>query len=155
MSAGPQAQEGPATRVEPGGPRALGVGAASLDLGLRMTLLAVLLDPPLLWFERLPPMLLAGLGLAVPATLRARWLWAGLLVAATWPLVLDWPFSDNHDYLVGALVPRGRLRARERATRRAPLAHQARRLLGLTLPLRDALEGRPLAGLRRRALLPA
>jgi hypothetical protein len=107
------------------------VGAASFDLGLRMTLLAVLLDPPLLWFERVPPMLLAGLGLAVPATLRARWLWVGLLACAVGSLVFQWPFSDNHDYL-GALWCVAVLCALWSGDAPGVLAHAARRLLGLS-----------------------
>jgi hypothetical protein len=104
---------------------------ASFELGLRLTLLGIALDPPLLWFERLPPMLLAGLGLALPATLRARWLWAGLLACATWPLVWQWPFPDNHDYLT-AIWCLAVLCALSVADAPGALAHHARRLVGLS-----------------------
>lgn len=114
-----------------GEPRTRGALAASLDLGLRLTLLGVVLDPPLLWYERLPPMLLAGLGLAVPSTLRARWLWAGLLFCATWPLVFGWPFPDNHDYL-SAIWCLAVLCALTSLDAPGTLAHAARRLLGLS-----------------------
>jgi hypothetical protein len=103
----------------------------SLELGLRMTLLALLLDPPLLWFERLPPMLLAGLGLAVPAVLRARWLWAALLLCAAGSLAFQWPFSDNHDYL-GAIWCLAALCALTSRDAPGVLAHGARRLVGLS-----------------------
>jgi hypothetical protein len=112
-------------------PFARRVGNASLDLGLRLTLLGVLLDPPLLWYERLPPMLLAGLALAVPSLLRARWLWAGLLVCATWPLVVGWPFPDNHDYLA-AIWCLAVLCALASLDAPGTLAHAARRLVGLS-----------------------
>ncbi len=68
-------------------------------LALRATLFILLLDAALFWFQRLPVMALAGVGLVLPGAWRSRWLW-GLLAAATaWPLVWNWPFSDNHDYL--------------------------------------------------------
>jgi hypothetical protein len=146
VTAAPRPQDGPGAGADPGAgsagaPERLpvdnppepgrGVGAAPFELGLRMTLLAVLLDPPLLWFERVGPMLLAGVGLALPATLRARWLWALLLSCAVGSLVFQWPFSDNHDYL-GALWCLAVLCALSSRNAPGALAHSARRLLGLS-----------------------
>lgn len=105
--------------------------SGGFDLALRLTLLAAALDPPLLWFERMPILLLAGLGLVVPRALRSRALWAGLLALATWPLFFEWPFSDNHDYL-SALWFLAVACALWSADPPGTLAHQARRLLGLT-----------------------
>jgi hypothetical protein len=104
---------------------------AAFELALRVTLLAAALDPPLLWFERMPVLVLAGLGLAVPAALRSRALWAGLLALAMWPLVFHWPISDNHDYL-SALWCLAALCALASADPPAALAHHGRRLIGLT-----------------------
>jgi hypothetical protein len=104
---------------------------AVFELALRVTLLAAALDPPLLWFERMPVLVLAGLGLVVPAALRSRALWAALLLLAAWPLVFHWPLSDNHDYLA-ALWCLAVLCALASADPPAALAHHGRRLIGLT-----------------------
>jgi len=112
--------------------RADAAGAeARLDLALRMTLLGAALDPPLLWFERLPLVALASFGLLVPAALRSRALWLGMLALASWPLVWSWPFPDNHDYL-SALWFLAALCALASAAPPEALAHHARRLVGLS-----------------------
>jgi hypothetical protein len=105
--------------------------SGAVDLALRLTLLAAALDPPLLWFERMPILILSGLGLVLPAALRSRALWAGLVALASWPLFFEWPFSDNHDYLTALwfLAIACALWSRDPG---GTLAHQARRLLGLT-----------------------
>jgi hypothetical protein len=105
--------------------------SGAFDLALRLTLLAAALDPPLLWFERMPILILAGLGLVVPGALRSRALWVGLLGLAGWSLFFNWPFSDNHDYL-SALWILAIACALWSADPPGALAHQARRLLGLT-----------------------
>jgi hypothetical protein len=105
--------------------------SAGFALALRLTLLAAALDPPLLWFERMPVLILAGLGLVLPGALRARALWAGLVVLASWPLFFNWPFSDNHDYL-SALWFLAAACALWSVDPPSTLAHQARRLIGLT-----------------------
>jgi hypothetical protein len=105
--------------------------SAGFELALRLTLLALALDPPILWFERMPILLLAGLGLVLPGALRSRALWAGLAALSAWPLVWSWPFSDNHDYLT-ALWCLAALCALASAEPATALAHHARRLLGLT-----------------------
>jgi hypothetical protein len=102
-----------------------------LALPLRVGLLVLLLDASLFWFERVPVTLLAATGLLLPGALRARSLWAALLLLTTWPLFWNWPFSDNHDYLRalfclavwGALCSRDPVRT---------LAVSARALVGLT-----------------------
>jgi hypothetical protein len=73
--------------------------SAGFELALRVMLLALALDPPLLWFERLPVVLCAALGLAVPAALRAPALWLALAALTAWPIAWRWPFADNHEYL--------------------------------------------------------
>lgn len=74
--------------------------ADPLALPLRLALLVLLLDAVMpFWFVRLPVIGLAALGLLLPDLLRSRGLWAALLLAVAWPLLWNWPFSDNHDYL--------------------------------------------------------
>lgn len=122
----------PAARAAHAGEEpAAGAAAASTELALRLTLLALALAPPLLWFERMPVLLLAGLGLAVPAALRAPALWLGLAAISSALLFWNFPFSDNHDYLgaLWCLAVGCALLSRAPA---ATLAHHGRRLLGLT-----------------------
>jgi len=103
----------------------------SFELSLRLLLLALVLEPPLLWFERMPVLLLAGLGLAAPRALRAPALWLSLLAVLGALLVWNWPFPDNHDYLAAlwCLAAACALASRDPA---ATLAHHGRRLLGIT-----------------------
>lgn len=68
-------------------------------IALRLSLLALLLDVPIYWFQREPILLLAGLGLVWPRATRSRVLWLLLFLFSAWPLFWNWPFSDNHDYL--------------------------------------------------------
>jgi len=70
-----------------------------MELALRVLLLVLLLDASLFWFQRVPLQIAAGLGLLLPAFARDARLWAGLTLLTAWPLVWNWPFSDNHDYL--------------------------------------------------------
>jgi hypothetical protein len=70
-----------------------------MELALRVLLLVLLLDAPLFWFQRVPLQVAAGLGLLLPALARDARYWAGLTLLTTWPLLWNWPFSDNHDYL--------------------------------------------------------
>jgi hypothetical protein len=103
---------------------------AGFELALRVTLLALALDPPLLWFERLPVVLGAALGLALPAALRSPALWLALAALSAWPVAARWPFADNHEYLyiIWCLAVALALAARAPA---ALGAHYARRLVGL------------------------
>jgi hypothetical protein len=70
-----------------------------MELALRVLLLVLLLDTPLFWFQRVPLQIAAGLGLLLPALARDARFWAGVTLLTAWPLVWNWPFSDNHDYL--------------------------------------------------------
>lgn len=103
----------------------------SFELAQRLVLLALVLEPPLLWFERMPVLLLAGLGLAAPRALRAPALWLALLAVLGALLVWNWPFPDNHDYLA-ALWCLSVACALASADPAGALAHHGRRLLGLT-----------------------
>lgn len=102
----------------------------TFEVALRATLLALALDPPLLWFERLPILMTAGLGLVLPGALLSPWLWAAATALVAWPIALHWPLPDNHDYLnaVWCLAIACALASRAPAQSGA---HQARRLLGL------------------------
>ena len=67
---------------------------------LRLTLLILLLRPPGGGAARGLTWLVAGLALVVPSLTRSAIVWlslAGLVLAR---LVLDWPLSDNHIYLL-------------------------------------------------------
>jgi hypothetical protein len=70
-----------------------------MELALRLFLLALLLDSPLLWYQRVPLAIVCGLGLLLPSVLRDVRLWALITALTAWPLLWNWPFSDNHDYL--------------------------------------------------------
>jgi hypothetical protein len=103
---------------------------AGFELALRVTLLALALEPPLLWFERLPVVLCAALGLALPAALRSPALWLALGALTAWPVVARWPFADNHEYLTVLWCLSLALALATRAPA-ALGAHYGRRLLGL------------------------
>jgi len=102
-----------------------------MELALRVLLLVLLLDASLFWFQRLPIQILCGLGLLLPALARDARFWAGLTLLTAWPLVWNWPFSDNHDYLraLAALSVTLALGARDPA---ATLRTSARLLVGGT-----------------------
>lgn len=70
-----------------------------MELALRVLLLVLLLDASLFWVQRLPLQIACGLGLLLPALARDARFWAGLGLLTAWPLVWNWPFPDNHDYL--------------------------------------------------------
>ena len=125
-----------------------------MELALRVFLLVLLLDAPLFWFQRVPLQIVCGArrcsgprSRATPATGPAS------PRSRAWPLVWNWPFSDNHDYLRALRGARRHARAHHgRAGGRAP--HQRAAAGRRHLLLRDALEGGDLAGLARRHLLP-
>jgi hypothetical protein len=102
-----------------------------MELALRVLLLVLLLDAPLFWFQRVPLQVAAGLGLLLPALARDARFWAGVTLLTAWPLVWNWPFSDNHDYLRAftALAVTLALSAREPE---AALRTSARLLVGAT-----------------------
>jgi hypothetical protein len=70
-----------------------------MELALRVFLLVLLLDSPLLWYQRVPLEIVCGVGLLVPRLLRDVRLWGSITTLAAWPIFWNWPFSDNHDYL--------------------------------------------------------
>jgi hypothetical protein len=102
-----------------------------MELALRVLLLVLLLDAPLFWFQRVPLQIAAGLGLLLPALARGARYWAGLTLLTAWPLLWNWPFSDNHDYLraLATLAVTLALGARDAP---AALRTSARLLLGGT-----------------------
>jgi hypothetical protein len=68
---------------------------------LRLTLFILLVRPPADGFVHGLTWLVAGLALVLPPTTRSAAVWlalAGLVLAR---LVVDWPLSDNHIYLLG------------------------------------------------------
>lgn len=71
-----------------------------LDLALRLALLYLVLFPGVLWRERLPAVLIGGIGLLAPASARRPTLWLAAAVATGAPLLAHWPRADNHAYLV-------------------------------------------------------
>ena len=68
---------------------------------LRLTLLILLLRPPGGGFVRGLTWLAAGLAVALPPLARSSLTWLGLAGLVLARLVLDWPLSDNHIYLLG------------------------------------------------------
>jgi len=104
--------------------------ADPLGLALRATLLVAILDASLFWFQRWPVMVVAGVGLIVPSLARRQALWWILFALVAWPLVWNWPFSDNHAYLRAAWALAVAL-ALGAHTPRLTLATSARLLLGI------------------------
>ena len=102
-----------------------------MELALRVFLVALLLDAPLYWFQRVPLQIACGLTLLFPAATRDARAWAVITGLTAWPLVWNWPFSDNHDYLraFAALAVTLALTTREPA---AALRTSARLLVGGT-----------------------
>lgn len=76
-------------------------GLDAVDLALRLTLLDLLLRPVGSWAIRPAVLALAAAGLLLPALLRRPALWSALAALAALRVVLDWPMSDNHAYLLG------------------------------------------------------
>ncbi len=70
------------------------------DLGMRLTLLLLLLQPVGNWHVRPFVLALAGAGLLLPSLLRWPGTWALLTLFTGWRLFLEWPVSDNHAYLL-------------------------------------------------------
>jgi hypothetical protein len=102
----------------------------AVDGALRLTLLALLLQPVGEWRIRPALLVLAALGLVLPGRIRSPWLWAALATLTGLRVVLDWPMADNHAYLLcwWCLAIALSLLAADVAT---VLAHNARLLLGL------------------------
>jgi hypothetical protein len=70
------------------------------DAPLRLTLVLLLLRPPAGGILRAATWLLAGTAVAYPPAVRSRVLWLSLGAAVVTRLAIEWPFSDNHIYLL-------------------------------------------------------
>jgi hypothetical protein len=106
------------------------VSTDPLVLGLRLTLLDLLLRPiggP--WIRPLS-LALAALGLLVPVLLERPGLWLALAALAAARVVGGWPLADNHAYLLGYWCLAAWIALRD-AGARASLAWNARLLVGL------------------------
>jgi hypothetical protein len=75
------------------------LGEPAPALALRLTLLLIVFAGWGEYYQRVPLLCLAGLGLVVPPLLRTPWLWAGIGGVLTWYLIGAWPEPDNHVYL--------------------------------------------------------
>ncbi len=71
-----------------------------VDLALRLALLDMLLRPVGDWTLRPFVLTLCVVGLLVPGQLRRPSLWLALTFLTGLRVVLDWPLSDNHAYLL-------------------------------------------------------
>lgn len=101
-----------------------------LDIGLRLTAVALLLRPMGPWFVRPLILAIAVLMLVAPQKLRSPRAWLLIAAMVTVRIADDWPLSDNHIYLLGywALAIGLALRASNPA---GTVAVTSRRLLGL------------------------
>jgi hypothetical protein len=75
-------------------------GLPPLDLSLRLTLLALLLHPVGDESIRIPILALGAIALLFPGLLHRVALWGALALLTGIRVVLDWPLSDNHAYLL-------------------------------------------------------
>jgi hypothetical protein len=73
--------------------------ADAFGLAVRLALVVLLLDGSPYWYHRVPMLLCAGAGLVLPGLAASAGLWLLLAALSAWPLVGNFPFSDNHDYL--------------------------------------------------------
>lgn len=107
------------------------LGMDRSDLALRLLLVALLLAP--VGDRWLRPLLvgLAALGLLAPGALRSTGLWLALAALAGLRVVLDWPMSDNHAYLLAYWCLAAAL-ATGSSDRGRALAWNGRWLIGLT-----------------------
>jgi hypothetical protein len=71
-----------------------------MRLSLRLVLLGLLLRPVGDWSVRPFVLLLAAVGLLMPRQLPRPYLWFSLAFLTGLRVVLDWPLSDNHAYLL-------------------------------------------------------
>lgn len=103
----------------------------TINLTLRLTLLALLLRPIGDWFFRPVILSLAIFGVALPNQLRRPLLWSVLAILTGLRVILSWPMADNHAYLLcyWCLAVALALVSRDP---RACLALNARLLVGLT-----------------------
>ena len=77
------------------------IGSIDLySLALRLTLIDLILKPIGSWEIRVPVLISATLGLVVPSLLRSPAVWFLLTGFTVSRVILDWPLSDNHAYLL-------------------------------------------------------
>jgi hypothetical protein len=72
----------------------------SVDTGLRLTAIALLLRPMGPWFARPILLALAALALCSPGVLRNWRAWAVIATMVCVRIAGDWPLADNHIYLL-------------------------------------------------------
>lgn len=101
------------------------------DLALRLLLVALLFAPVGDRWLRPPILALAALALLAPAALRSGALWLALAGLTALRVVLDWPMSDNHAYLLAYWCLAAAL-ATASPERGGALAWNGRWLIGLT-----------------------
>ncbi len=70
------------------------------NLALRLTLLDLILRPIGSWEIRVPVLITAILGLVIPGLLKNPIIWFLLTGFTLSRVILDWPLSDNHAYLL-------------------------------------------------------
>jgi len=71
-----------------------------VNLALRLTLLALLLQPIGSGWLRPSILALAAAGLLFPGVLLQPTLWLALVSLTAWRVVSGWPLADNHAYLL-------------------------------------------------------
>jgi len=70
------------------------------NLALRLTLLDLILRPIGSWEIRVPVLITSILGLVIPSLLKSPAIWFLLTGFTLSRVILDWPLSDNHAYLL-------------------------------------------------------
>jgi hypothetical protein len=102
------------------------------DLALRLLLVALLLQP--VGDRWLRPLIVgvAAFGLLAPGAVRSTLLWSGLAGLAALRIVLDWPLSDNHAYLLAYWCLAAAIASAAGPERAGVLAWNGRALIGLT-----------------------
>lgn len=70
------------------------------NLALRLTLIDLILRPIGSWEIRVPILITSILGLVIPGLLKKPAIWFLLTVLTISRVILDWPLSDNHAYLL-------------------------------------------------------
>ena len=105
------------------------MSSTALALGLRLTLLALLLRPA---GGELRPlfMVVAAVGLLSPTQLGRPAIWAALAALASVRVLLDWPLPDNHAYLLAYWCLAVALALWREANPETPLARAATLLIG-------------------------
>ena len=75
-------------------------GPDGTALVLRLTLVLLLLKPPVHWTSFPVVIAAACMGLLSRTALRSPITWLVLAIATGWAVVHDWPYADNHRYLL-------------------------------------------------------